>query len=134
MASGSMIEWEATGLNSVLRTLIGGSLKATEKLLYDVALAAFADSQQQVPVDEGDLKGSGMVHPPERRGTTVSVLLSYGGPATPYAMLQHEDMELNHPNGGKAKFLEDPVVARAAGLDIRIAGALGALAKAATRI
>jgi hypothetical protein len=26
----------------------------------------------------------------------------------PYARIQHEDMTLNHPNGGQAKYLEQP--------------------------
>lgn len=27
---------------------------------------------------------------------------------TPYAVYVHEDLEANHPNGGQAKFLEEP--------------------------
>lgn len=31
------------------------------------------------------------------------------GYRAPYAVKQHEDLTLNHPNGGEAKFLERPV-------------------------
>lgn len=36
---------------------------------------------------------------------SMTVRVSY---EAPYAAIQHEDMSLNHPNGGQAKFLEQP--------------------------
>jgi hypothetical protein len=41
--------------------------------------------------------------PKGRRQMTVRV-----GYVAPYAIKQHEDTTLNHPNGGQAKFLEQP--------------------------
>jgi hypothetical protein len=49
-----------------------------------------------------------------------SATIGYGGngdpvnprtqqPASQYMVAVHEDLNANHPNGGKAKFLEDPV-------------------------
>ncbi len=38
-------------------------------------------------------------------GEEKSVYISFN---TPYARRQHEDLTLNHPRGGKAKYLEDP--------------------------
>lgn len=66
-----------------------------------------AASQPLVPVDSGDLKASGHV---ERDGLGAAVV--YDVVATdgyPYGIRQHEDMALNHPNGGQAKFLEAPM-------------------------
>lgn len=36
---------------------------------------------------------------------TMTVSVTY---TAPYARYQHENMELNHPNGGQAKYLEQP--------------------------
>lgn len=37
---------------------------------------------------------------------SLKVKVGYGN--LPYALKQHEDLSLNHPNGGEAKFLEKP--------------------------
>lgn len=44
-----------------------------------------------------------------RYGTKPEVSVVYGGPDVPYAIIVHEDLEMNHPNGGQAKFLEQPL-------------------------
>lgn len=56
-------------------------------------------SNRLVPLDEGTLERSGRVT--DNGVDTVAV--SYD---TPYARRQHEDMNLRHPNGRQAKFLE----------------------------
>jgi len=38
-------------------------------------------------------------------GKEKSVYISFN---TPYARRQHEELDYNHPRGGKAKYLEDP--------------------------
>lgn len=38
-----------------------------------------------------------------KKTMTVSVVYT-----APYARIQHEDMTFNHPNGGQAKYLEQP--------------------------
>ena len=40
-----------------------------------------------------------------KKGTTTSVKVGYN---TEYAVYVHENLEANHPNGGQAKFLEQP--------------------------
>lgn len=62
---------------------------------------------REAPVDEGTLRGSGRVEV-EDRGDTMSVEVSF---STPYAARQHEEVTWNHPKGGKAKYLEDPLKA-----------------------
>lgn len=81
-----------------------GLRKAAEDLL-DESLA-------QVPRDEADLAGSGEVSVDE---AALRAAVSYGrsGPAKEYAVRQHEQLQLQHGGGRKAKFLEDPLNAAA---------------------
>jgi hypothetical protein len=79
-----------------------------------------------VPVDKGILRGSGYVEPPVIDGLDVSVTLGYGGPAGAYALKQHEDETLNHPRGGQAKYLSDPVQETAATLGEDLADGIAA--------
>ena len=63
-----------------------------------------------VPVDFGVLRASGHVQPPIRgKGREISVALVYGGPAAPYAIVQHEG-DFKHTVGTR-KYLERPLLA-----------------------
>lgn len=59
-----------------------------------------AQTHPDVPKDTHALAQSAEV---SADGKTRAVL-SYN---TPYAVVQHENLGYNHPNGGKAKYLED---------------------------
>ena len=59
-------------------------------------------SKEQVPLDQGTLKMSGVVSVSDD-GTQGAV--SYD---TPYAVVQHERTQYYHQRGRKAKYLEDP--------------------------
>ena len=59
-------------------------------------------SQQQVPLDQGPLKASAEV---DVAADGMSGTVSYD---MPYAVKQHEDTQLSHQRGRKAKYLEDP--------------------------
>lgn len=61
-----------------------------------------AASKEQVPLDQGPLKNSCYVDVADD-GSSGTV--SYD---TPYAVVQHENMEYQHQRGRKAKYLEDP--------------------------
>lgn len=75
-----------------------------------------AAKQDYVPVDQGALRASGFVEPPKVLSLTrVSVDMGFGGPAAPYAVIQHEDLTLRHTVGGP-KYLEIPLKARLAGM------------------
>lgn len=87
--------------------------------LLQEAEAIMTESKKQVPVDTGNLRSSGHVTPPEVRGGHVAVTLAYGGPAAPYAIVQHERLDLRH-TVGKAKYLEDPLLEAASGMERRI--------------
>lgn len=62
-------------------------------------------SQDEAPVDIGDLKGNCNVSGPDESSEGINVKVGY---SLPYALRQHEHPEYNHPKGGKAKYLEDP--------------------------
>ena len=61
--------------------------------------------EESLPPEKG---GRGMEHKnafPEPVGKEKAVYISYN---TPYARRQHEELDWEHPLGGKAKYLEDP--------------------------
>jgi hypothetical protein len=66
--------------------------------------------EEFVPVDLGVLKASGHVQLPEINGDEITVVMGYGGPAEAYALVQHERLDFNHPNGGGPKYLERPLM------------------------
>jgi hypothetical protein len=93
----------------------GGALQDITYALSEVSSEVLAESLKLVPVDTGTLKGSGMVHRPEVSGSQVTAKVSYGGAASQYAAVVHEDMTANHPHGGQAKYLATVVERYAAG-------------------
>lgn len=71
------------------------------------------ESRKEVPHEEGTLERSGAVTMDD---TELRVAVSYD---MPYAVRQHEDLSLQHDEGRKAKYLEDPLNREAAtALDI----------------
>lgn len=92
-----------------------GSKKATFMALDHLA----AVSKEQVPLDKGPLMNSCYVDVNDdgSQGT-----VSYD---TPYAVVQHENMQYHHQRGRKAKYLEDPV------FDSGVQGEMVQLAKSA---
>jgi hypothetical protein len=79
--------------------------------LYREMVGVMVESQKIVPYDEGDLHDSGEVDRPQVSGGTVGVTLHYGGGNVDYALEQHQNAELHHPNGGQAYFLAIPLYA-----------------------
>lgn len=73
--------------------------------LYQEAQIELTESKRRVPVDTGTLRASGQVSRPERRGSKVTVTISFGGAADRYALIVHEDLEAFH-KVGQAKYLE----------------------------
>lgn len=115
---------------------------AIEQALRVEAEAVMATAKQLVPVEVAALKGSGFVSPAVRDGNVVRVEMAFGGPAAPYAEIQHEDETLNHTGThyssrlrrmytrtGQAKFLEAPLLdvapRLASRLALRLKAALG---------
>jgi hypothetical protein len=73
-----------------------------------------------VPVDDGILRSTGHVKPPVTEGNETTITLGFGGPAAPYAVVQHERLDYQH-TVGQAKYLEQPAVEAARGLSARLA-------------
>lgn len=63
-------------------------------------------SQPLVPVESGALRGSGEV---TVDGLTAAVSYGTDEQTAAYAAVQHERLDFAHPNGGQAKFLEQPM-------------------------
>lgn len=73
---------------------------ATQDELMECGADLQGRSVQEAPVDTGDLRANCEV-----KEETLKVTVGYD---LPYAMKQHEELDYNHPKGGKAKYLEDP--------------------------
>lgn len=103
------VEW--TNMDRLYRLLAQGgpgAVQALGRALHEEAQGIFSKSQAQVPFDEGILHSSGQIHPPSISGSDVVVEITYGGNASEYAAVQHENMTYRHDEGRKAKYLEDP--------------------------
>jgi hypothetical protein len=62
-----------------------------------------------------------MLFPLEVAGFTVTATVGYGGRGlAPYALIQHENTEFNHPNGGQHHYLSQPFFEATAGMTERI--------------
>jgi hypothetical protein len=85
---------------------------ALEKAVFAEANAVLNESKKIVPVDTGALKSSGRVERPVVNAAGVTVEVSYGGAAAPYALYVHEDPTASHAPGKSFKFLEIPAMAR----------------------
>lgn len=110
MAKTVDVKIESKKLTARLSSVKKGALQACSRAVYQGMQVAFLNSQKEVPVLTGTLKNSGQLKEPvEVSATKSSVSITYGGLATKYAQRQHDDMTLNHPHGGKAHFVIDPV-------------------------
>jgi hypothetical protein len=77
---------------------VGNALRAEAEI-------EMTEAKKRTPVKTGALRGSGHVTGPERSWRDIAVVLSFGGPAAPYAVRVHEDLTAFH-RVGQAKFLE----------------------------
>jgi hypothetical protein len=102
--------------------------KAGLKALRTGAEAILTEAIDEAPIDTGTLRRSGTVTVgskadggqvyaaaesgtemkdayPDKIGQEKAVYISFN---TPYARRQHEELDYEHPRGGKAKYLETP--------------------------
>lgn len=119
------------GVTSAIRRDIADAMQdAVEDVAREVLDHAVADAPPSPPAGEDPneavtLREAGYV---ERVPGGVEV-----GFRTVYAARQHEQLDLNHPRGGKPKFLESNVAAAAAQLEGRIAGEVRKVTTRGTR-
>jgi hypothetical protein len=99
---------------------------ALGRALWTAAHLIGDDSQELIPIDDGNLKGSIRYVPDNEAqaasGTTPEISINY---TAPYALYQHEKLDLYHPSrarggagptapgtpGGSPKYLEFPFLA-----------------------
>lgn len=114
-----------SSLDAVLLNVGNATKRGTEQACREI----LEESLKQVPMDTGTLASTGFYEVQRNASTsryTYEGIVGYGGSSGPganhdainmksaafvseYAVRVHEDLDANHPNGGKAKFLEDPV-------------------------
>lgn len=115
----SGISMQIIGLKELIKNLEDAGdrgKKAVGAGLYLEANNIIADSLREVPVDLGALKNSRYVTLPNVSGNNISIELGFGGAGTKdYAVIQHERTDFKHPEGGKAKYLQDPINKAASG-------------------
>lgn len=115
----------ASSLEVVVRNVDSATKTATEQACKEI----LSESLSQVPRDTGTLASTAFYMVSRRTATkryTYEGIVGYAGMAgvgvnhdllnpksrtmvSSYAVRVHEDLSARHPNGGKAKFLEDPV-------------------------
>lgn len=107
------INVDVSGEDEVDRALKRAGSDAQRSLgraLYVEGERIMGESKRLCPVDTGTLRSSGRVQEPVHQGETVTVVLSYGGAAAPYAVSVHENMNAYHAPPTQAKFLEQPAL------------------------
>ena len=82
--------------------------RALAEALLTTAHHIAGQADELVPVDTGALKSSQDVTHPKGTSQTMNSRITYGGPSASYALEVHENLAMNHPRGGQAKFLEEP--------------------------
>lgn len=110
--------WNAGGWRRKVDLADVATRQAVLVAVNDIALEVAGKADELVPFDTGALSGSQRIEHATSRTLTATV--SYGGPAAPYALVQHEDMDYRHAPGRTAKYLERPARDGGRQLDDRI--------------
>ena len=111
MANGVRIEGVGE-LRTALKRAGTLALPALSAAMIEEQEKVMASAKERTPVDFGVLRASGTVLPPKISGTGVEVVAGFGGAASDYAVIVHEDLSANHPTG-QSKFLESAFLERA---------------------
>lgn len=114
---------KVVGVNRVRVNLLAFGAKgrvAAQAAINKEALELLSDAKEIVPIDEGILRSTGRVRGIKRSGEAAAEVVFGGGPAADYAVVQHEDLDLQHAPGKKPKYLEGPALERLRGMAARI--------------
>ena len=90
------------------------AIKATRNV---VKRNVFEPSQKLVPVQDGHLKRSGRINPPQYTASGFTITVQYGGNSAPYALFVHDGTIYMEAR----KFLEKPLLAAAPKLNSEVA-------------
>jgi hypothetical protein len=124
------VTFDVTGIAEMqarLDALIPHMFTASAQAITTEAEAILAASRPLVPIDTGLMVSTGLLEGPYQSGTESSITISYGGKGlAPYTVLQHENTEYQHPNGGQHHFLSEPFYAATGGMLARLAASIRA--------
>lgn len=115
-------KWDIEEINLLISDFPIRAISVGADALTKIAYFIFAASQDVVPYDTGALSDSGEVGDPDLTADSVTVEIGYGNEDVKYAIIQHEDMEYSHPNGGQAKYLEQPCMEAVATIEDDLGG------------
>lgn len=133
-----MIDFKIDGLGEAIRkarTMLTGpqAVRALGAALYQEMDGRIRNDvlQNRVPVDQGTLRSSITTYQPAVEGSEITVTQAAGGPAAPYALVQHERLDYNHPSlarrakgetygQGEAKYMSNALAAAEPGQARRV--------------
>jgi hypothetical protein len=87
--------------------------KLLEQAMVAEAGTTMEAAKRITPYFAGALRASGKVEKPKRDANVVSIDITFGGAAAPYALWVHERVDLHHQPPTQAKFLESAALERA---------------------
>jgi len=85
--------WEPNDWNRAT----AGMQTATRRAVTRITTETARRSNELVPFDTGNLARSRIVKLPRKGSATAKGTIAYGGTAAPYAVVQHEGLDLWHP-------------------------------------
>lgn len=100
------------------------AFREVQQALRDVAQDVAAQGTQHAPVDTGILRASISAETQFKVDRLKGQMSLEVVARTPYAYIQHENEDFNHPRGGEAKYLTKPAAERADQYRATIAAAL----------
>ena len=98
----------ARELQAKLERLASETPNEVLRALFEEASIEMKESMRRTPVDTGALRASHELKKAQS-GRDVAVTITVGGPAAPYAIPVHENLEAHH-EVGQAKFLESTIL------------------------
>lgn len=91
-----------------IQRLINGNWNDAKKAFLQETNIVHGEAQKETPVEFGVLRRSGSVDEIKETKKEYDLMIGFH---TDYAAAVHENLEARHPKG-KAKYLEDPLMAR----------------------
>tara|TARA_R110000824_G_scaffold8899_3_gene40385 strand:- start:3178 stop:3618 length:441 start_codon:yes stop_codon:yes gene_type:complete len=123
---------ELEGLEFTVEQLmaIGNKIdQELEKILNEVGLPRVGKMQNRTPVENSDLKDNLGLAPVTRTDEGLEIAWVAGGPASAYALVQHEDLDFNHPGGGQSHFMSSVLYEDGPAMRVEIAEEIDTLIK-----
>lgn len=109
------MQLDSKQLTSTFERTVVRVRRESKRIILEEAQEVMLESLAQVPRDTLTLMNSAFIKPLADGsveigyGDSGTLNPKSGAPAEDYMVEQHENLSLRHPNGGKAKFLEDPL-------------------------